>query len=300
MKRSLATLFLLIATTTLFAREKNNADALRRFDAAVAQESVTQLLYALPSTIDPQSDLIELRIVQGNVALISETVALPFDGRKNASLSVLRTHADELKRLRSIEAENAGSLRFIASVDGRVITDAPFAMMDELRAAMSIGSIIGETRSVNSRPAAKLRAQSQAWEPSCVANCEAQYSQCLEWCDPRGSECSQCYEWYNDCLYSCPQVCSEPKSVTTYNVRVPQSSTLVTTSCLKQGTSAPTRWERRSVVSIVYTYQRTEHCNGSYTDVLTGSTYDTQLCWYYTATPCSPSQGLAPLFSGCP
>jgi hypothetical protein len=300
MKRSLATLFLLIATTTLFAREASSTDTLRRFSAELPQESIAQLLYALPPTIDAESDLIELRIVQRNVALITETIALPFEGRENASISVLRTHADELKRLRSIEAENAGSLRFIASVDGRVITDAPFAAMDELSAAQSVGSIIGEARSVSSRPAAKLRAQSQAREPSCVANCDQQYSQCLEWCDPRGSECSLCYGWYNDCLYSCPQVCSEPKSVSTYNVRVPQSSTLVSTSCLKQGINAPTRWERRSVVSIVYTYQRTQHCDGSYTDVLTGSQYETKTCWYYTLTPCSLSQGAAPLISGCP
>lgn len=251
------------------------------------------LLYLLPDLGTGENVAMEIRIVQGKRQLVREVVALPAGVPAGAAVDVLFTHPDELKRLRAIEAKTPGSLRFIALAGGRVVTDEPFANVEASGAKLSTEAAIGEIREIEARPAArKPLARALGKDPDCTYWCDVQQNSCLEWCDPRGDSCTQCYTWYNDCWNQCGDVCSDAYS--NYTTYTPTSTTDLGSRCVANSYPAPfgKRWDRVTVTYTVTNYQRTTHCDGSYTDTPTGSYNTTMTCWKKTNINCGPSDML--------
>src|SRR5215212_3008486 len=248
---------------------------------------VAPLFYVLPALDTKEAAIMDIRIFQGKRELVRETVGLPADIRSGAAVDVLFTHPEEVKRLRAIEAHTPGSLRFLSFIDGRLITDEPFAAIEARGAKTTLDAAIGQVSEVEVKATPKLRV-SAADEDPCWEHCNVQYASCLDWCDPRGDSCTQCEVWYHDCWIECPAPvvpCSEPKSVSYYDVYTQQSAMWYgQASCV-----AGQQWDYITIKYLVTDYQRTEHCDGSHTDTWVGSHYEYVSCWANTHYYCYPT-----------
>ena len=112
-----------------------------------------------------------------------------------------------------------------------------------------------------------------------------------------------CSNQWSTCLHYCPQPCTEPKSVSTYQVWTPTSYAYFGTSgCFSpfHPSSYGTTYEYRYMYYTVTTYQRTEHCDGSYTIVQTGQYNTSGWCWWETYWSCGPTTGYVPYGQLCP
>jgi hypothetical protein len=251
------------------------------------EREVAPLFYVLPDLGTKETAMMEIRILQGKRELVRETVWLPANVRSGAAVDVLFTHPDEIKRLRAIEAQTPGSLRFLSFLAGRLITDEPLADIEARGAKTTMDAAVGQISEVEVKPAPKLRVSANDEDP-CWEHCNVQYASCLDWCDPRGDSCTQCEVWYHDCWIECPAPvvpCSEPKKVSNYDVySVDSAMWYGQWSCV-----AGQQWDYITIRYLVTTYQRTEHCDGSHTDTWVGSRYEYRDCWANTGYYCYPS-----------
>lgn len=256
------------------------------------QREVAPLLYALPALSTNDIAKLEIRIVQVKYQLVRETLTLPASVPAGAAVDVLFTHAEELTRLRAIEANKPGSLRFIALIDGRVVTDEPFANIEAAGKALSLEAAVGRIDEIEVRPTPKPRVRALYKDPACADQCETALNSCLDWCDPRGDSCNQCWSWHWSCWSQCgdlPDPCTEPKSTSTYTTTTYDSSVPYGTGCY-----LGKQWTYYSNRFLVSTYQRTEHCDGSHTDSFIGSYYTYNSCWVNTGYSCYGGSGYAP------
>ncbi|MBV9492653.1 MAG: hypothetical protein JOZ54_00265 [Acidobacteria bacterium] len=272
--------------TTLFAqdqKERTRPEAPIERTAAL-QRDAAPLMYALP-TLGANAATLEIRILQGKRQLVSELVKLPEHVTFGAAVDVLVTHPDQLNRLRSIESETPGSLRFISRVDGRVLTDEPFANIEAASAGLSVESAIGQATQVEVRATPKLRIQANGIgkDPACAEQCDAQLAACLDWCDPRGDSCNQCYSWHYSCWSLCDNVCYEPKAESDYTIKAQINAVANGNTC---HIWTYTKYFRTYEIDH---FHRVTHCDDSYTDTFTGTTYTTDLCYVNTHNSCSPS-----------
>ncbi|HET8772631.1 MAG TPA: hypothetical protein VFP80_02520, partial [Thermoanaerobaculia bacterium] len=263
--RSVSGALLLCLSTAAFAAGRE-AKSMRE---AVPQTAVAPLRYALPPLDSNDESLLEVRILRGKLEVIRTTIALPAGRYDDAIVDLFGTHGAELTKLRDQEAERPGSLRVVATLDGRALPEQPFAQVDSASAELSNAPVTGELRSVDVSASSRRPVQADVayYDPACIEQCDQQYSTCLEWCDPRGDSCTQCDSWYTNCWTQCPIICEEPRSVSTryetvrYSIAGPYF-----TSCAGSfvGASVGQRWN--SVVAVYRTYaiQRTTHCNYSY------------------------------------
>lgn len=256
----------------------------------VKQREVAPLLYVLPSLGTSGRANMEIRILQGKHLLIREVVKLPAGVAAGAAVDVLFTHPDEIKKLRTIEAETPGSLRFISLIEERVITDEPFAAIEAGGAKAALASAVGEIAEVEVKAPPRLRVRANDFyeDDPCWQQCNVSYQSCLEWCDPRGDSCTLCEIWYHDCYIECPSPpasCSEPKSTSTVTSRTPVAAYWAGQSACVFGWE----WDYDAVTYQITIYQRTEHCDGSHTDVAISSYYQTIYCWYQTFYSCYPN-----------
>jgi hypothetical protein len=251
------------------------------------EREAAPLLYVLPELGIKEHATMEIRILQGKRLLIREMVSLPANVAAGRAVDVLFTHPDELKRLRTIEGQTPGSLRFISLIEGRVITDEPLGAIEAQGANASLDSAVGEVAEIEVKPAPRLRLQADSYydEDPCWVDCNSRHDQCLDWCDPRSDECSRCETWYHDCIQWCPVPCSEPRSVSTYKNYYAQSAYWYGQSSCQFGQ----RYDYLVIHYRVDVFQRTEHCDGSHTDVYSYTYYEDVACWNNSYVPCSPS-----------
>jgi hypothetical protein len=119
-------------------------------------------------------------------------------------------------------------------------------------------------------------------EPYCVEGCQIQLDDCYAWADPQGTDYQTCERYYADCVASCPQVCEEPQDQYEY------ATGWVYTGSYNHGTicvsnNAYILWEdffQRSV------YQRTVHCDGTFTDTYLRNETTSAYCKEYIGPGC--------------
>ncbi|HEX7152998.1 MAG TPA: hypothetical protein VF618_16030 [Thermoanaerobaculia bacterium] len=264
------------------------------------ERDAAPLLYALPAIEANETDFLEIRIVEGKHTLVREKIGLPLSIPEGATIDVLYSHPQELTKYRALEAAKPGALRFVAIAAGRLLTDEPFAAIDQKSAQLSVASAIGEIREIKVSGPLKTRTQVEGVvkEPYCQARCDADLDQCLNyWCDPRGDSCSLCYIWYNDCVMMCPDICVDPRSVTTYTTRTVQNVYFYSSAC-HYGFGGGERWDQVSVTYVHNRWERTTNCDGSYTDRWLGSYTSSNLCWSNSGQRCSFPSG-SPGFPRC-
>jgi hypothetical protein len=262
------------------------------------QREVAPLLYLLPSLQTKEPATMEIRILQGKRQLISELVKLPAGVPDGATVDVLFTHPNELKRLRAIETLQPGSLRFVALVAGQAVTSEPFATIEAQGTKLSLSAAVGEISAVEARPAAKTRGGLFVHAlDQCTDDCDAAYTDCLQWCDERSNSCQQCWLDYQACTSNCEPSCTEPKSTSDYN-------TYTVTGVAYYGThgcyspSHPTaygeNYEELYVTVLVTTFHRVVHCDDSYTDTQTNQYTANYWCWNNTHGYCGSSTATPP------
>jgi hypothetical protein len=288
--------------TSLFAGERNRAAEPSEQERATAripaeQPEVAPLLYQLPEMLTNDVVTLQIRILQGKHLRVQEIVDIPPGVQSNATVGVLSAHGEDLAKLREAEARKPGSLRFLVFAGQRLLTDEPFASIDARSTKLSADSAVGEVRQVDFRPEAKapsaVRAEGVGYDQACMDDCQMRLDSCLEWCDPRGDSCNQCYTWYHDCYIFCPTVCTEPKSVKNVTTYSSLGSTYSASVCRYDAFRNPRWFDYRTTRVLVTTWQRTEHCDGSYTDVYVSSYETTTSCWSKSIQSCPfPTNGV--------
>jgi hypothetical protein len=242
----------------------------------------------LPFDLDGVTGGAELSVAvsNGKLDVVRETIVLPNDVAGKATISFLANHEKELGQIRKLAAAKPGTLRFTVSIGERVIADVPFAAADRGSANLAEGgAIVGQstTVDVNIRDPRKIAPTGMQPDPECEAACNDTYVECYYViCDQRG-DCSYCWEDYEYCAASCPQICVEPKSVSTYNTSWQYIGSYNLGNICLQNWYAYIFWED---VERRYVYQRTEHCDGTYTDVLQDTQYRSSFCKQYIGNGC--------------
>lgn len=235
--------------------------------------------------------MLEVRFLHGDVVIAAEIVELDAKRPDRAAMNILNDHQKELLKIRALEAEQHSSVKVQvlgAPVD---VPERSLAEVETRSRMLESVPTVGTTKSVqvslaNARKGSRIAAN---WtpDPECVQGCDDERQFCYEYrCDQRGS-CQYCEDYWRDCYYSCPEVCTEPKDV--YNVY--GNWTYLGTNWL--GTECLDIWPHNGVgtshdswqyVARVNVYRRTEHCDGTYTDVFIGYGYDYYYCytsnWY--------------------
>ena len=266
------------------------------------QREAAPLLYALPALGTSEAQLLEIRIVQAKYWLVRETISLPAGTSAEAVVDVLFTHPAELIRLREIETSKPGSLRFMAMIGERVLTDEPFAEIEARGKLLSPDSAVGEIHTIEARKSPRLRIGAEYKDPVCAEQCDAALASCLDWADPRGSDANLCYSWHWSCWSQCgdlPDPCTEPKSTSTWTANTLVSSTYIGSVCASTYFSGNKYYDRYSRYYQIRHYTRTVHCDDSYTDTLTSTSYETIYCWSPTFYSCPFPVGGTPSPS-CP
>lgn len=307
MKRFVCAFVLLVSCTAAFADEKTRlehsairegqppaGEALRTGERALErgqkERTVAPLLYALPELGDTAETMLELRISNARRTLVRETVMVPAGVPESATIDVLITHGKELERLRALDKTNP--LRFVASIGDRIVTDALFADVDKAGADLSVESAVGIIREIEVKMVDPLRVRSLGDpDPWCAEQCDMIYQECMDRCDQRGDSCARCSDDYNMCYHDCPDVCTEPKSVSNYTVWHPTNwAWYGNQGCFGWSWSANI-YHELYVWYTVTTYQRTEHCDGSYTDTQVGQYNTSGWCWAEQWSSCNNPSG---------
>lgn len=231
---------------------------------------VRPLLVELPD-LGGKPATVVVTIMAGEKTLVRETIAIE-KGAAGSTVRIMAHQGKELEQLRKFEAMQPGTFRIDASIDDRPLPAIAFGEADLKSVELFEGktSVVGATRLVDVSLAAKpkkVATNGMQPDPECEANCYNDYAFCVEYiCDQRAG-CQQCQQWYNDCLYSCPWVCVDPKDVDTFERTVYQGSDYYGMHCLT---------DMRDNQKYVFdtwlahyqqqTVRRTEYCNGSYSE----------------------------------
>lgn len=284
---SLSLVVVLLMSWSAFAGELSKPGE-RIYPEPKKHRDVAPLLYVLPELGNTQPVLMQIHIYQAKHLLVTEIVKLPAFAPAGATVDVLFTHPKELTNLRTIEKETPGSLRFVALVGEKVVTDEPFANIEAGGAGLRMESAVGEIQEVSVTPAPKLRVRAL---DDCSDACDAAYWDCYARCDERGDSCAICSNQWQDCLRYCPQPCTEPKSQSDYTTcQIVAIYYFGEAACFSYSYpyGSGYRYEHYYVVLLCTNYHRVEHCDGSYTDTQTGQYYASYWCWYNTYIPCGP------------
>jgi len=246
-----------------------------------AEHAAAGLPFDLPAGLVSPSETLTVAVSSGPRILVQETIVLPGSLSAAPTISFLAHHQSELAQLRKLAGAEAESLRFSVSARCKVLLDVPFIDADRGSSRLADGELaVGESRSVD----VKLRDPRKGMQPDpdCESACSDAFLECDYYCDHRGS-CSYCNDQYSWCVFQCPQVCVEPKSVhDVYSSWTYIGSYNNGTICIANA-YAYIFWEdveRRNV------YQRTEHCDGSYTDVYKSTQYRSSFCKQYIGPGC--------------
>jgi hypothetical protein len=126
-------------------------------------------------------------IRQEDKVVLSELLIVPPRVDK-ASTVVFFAHAGNLlDRLRKDEAATPGSVTVRITRNGSMFVQTSLSAFEAGTSGL--------------RPAPRsLRITSNS---QCTDDCDATYSDCIAWCDPRGNECATCWDNYSSCTSSC-------------------------------------------------------------------------------------------------
>jgi hypothetical protein len=257
--------------------------------------ALTGLAFQIPEAVDVRNPLV-VTVSVGKKTLASETIALPANSSQGSIISqFLGNHPEELVRVREMNEARPGILRFKVTTGDEALIDVPFSVAEStsMELATLTSSVVGQSQLVNidlSEPR-KLAVLGMQPEPECEAACNATYVECYyEICDQRG-DCSYCWRDYQYCANACPQVCVEPKQVYTWKTNWSTTGSSLQEWCKMPGAY---KYVFRTTTQTRTVYQRTVHCDNTYTDAYQGTEQQQTVCSVYVGGPC----GFAPLWTG--
>jgi hypothetical protein len=257
-----------------------------RFRAAATMPREEPPLY-VATELRARGTKIQVVVLQGQSVVARELLVLDEAVRDGGVvLDILADHPLVLRRVRELEGANPLSVRLRITSDGAPDLERTLAELEtrsrKMNAARGITSRTSLTISLRGP-----RVATDGNDPECNQQCSDAREFCYtDICDPRGS-CYFCEVQYNDCVNTCPDACTEPKDV--YEVYGPWNyygSSYLGTSCFENANIYDNvghlydAWQntyRRNV------YERTEHCDGTYTDTFVGVEYGHSYCYSFVA-----------------
>lgn len=232
-------LALALCATALAARPTLAATPAASPLAGVLTEGGRSLFYQVPAgSLKEARRSFVVRVILDGRPFTEETFHL-----KNAAAAPTVELFALASGLRDQAFEKANRLNHFVTVtvllDGRAVTELSWD--DFVRSSQQLRSgegfhpvvVASEVKSFDSPRVGKpgtrgprpLPTKGVYPEPYCADSCQASLDSCLEWCDPRGDSCTQCYTWYNDCYTQCPMICEDPKEVKDYTTHTVVGST---------------------------------------------------------------------------
>jgi len=295
---SIALVFAVLTLPALAASKPVQA-GVRKPALEVAQSRT--LFYKLTSEQAGQaSGSLQFRVAVNGKPFVEETLTLKPVTIQDAAYELLAKDPDTLGRLYTLSTDGANRIRVTVSLDGSVVQDLSFqeflrynaglrqSRMQPQVADSKVNVLVPRVpppiRGIDGLPTKGVGP-----DPSCVANCDEQYNFCMDNCDQRGS-CTYCSDYYNNCYYSCPQVCTEPKSVhnvtTNEIVSVYYGAWYCFESRFQNDFYDGQYYQDTQYNYKTTTVRRTEHCDGTHTDEVLSVSYATAYCYSPTGLTC--------------
>jgi hypothetical protein len=246
----------------------------------------TGLAFDLPAEAVKPSGKLTVTVLNGVRIYVEETIELPAAFNEAPTIAFLANHPGELERVRKAANARPQAIRFTVALDGKVLVNVPFVEADGGSERLAYGGkVVGQSRSVtvNLRDPLKVALQGMVPDPACQADCDQAFYDCYTYCDERGAGCPWCQTQYSDCLAACPQVCVEPKDV--HYVW----SAWVYTGSYNNGNICISNYYAYILWTDFFQrakYQRTVHCDDTYTDVFQNYEYDSSYCKQYLGPGC--------------
>ncbi len=215
----------------------------------------------------------EIRI-DGRTAL-KDVLRLPLDAA-GGTFELLAGDPQALARLSARAAKAGRHAEISVALDGRTLRTLPFAEFlvynrQFQKELPSLRKPVGETRdfAAESGQAARPSANplAKGWDLNCIANCDTNRDYCYQ-TEPECAGvdyCETCETQWGSCHDAC-WTCEEPKSVSQYTSSWIKSTSWAGGNCLEDVYLNCSWFDFYNLVIESDRYQRTEHCDGSYTD----------------------------------
>jgi hypothetical protein len=229
---------------------------------------------------------------------LQETIFLETAAAEGNAFELLATRPDLRARLADLAARRTKQLEVRVSVDQKTIrsflTYRQFLLYSqalaeagvEPRKAISLVLDPARRGGGNRNPATK----GMQIDPVCADQCQADYQTCVDngGCDY--GDCSRCQSPYDSCIYYCPLVCYEPRSVSSSD-SVQNWNGWTNTGNVGCYKSSPSNFYGVYFVEVAMqrkhtTTTTTTHCDGT-TSTSSSVWYDYWYCWNNSGVSCS-------------
>lgn len=261
------------------------------------------LFFTPPADQLADAQTLEFRIVLNGKPYLEETLRLKRGGV--GAFELLATQPALLDRLYQLATNRANKLNLQVFVDGRAVhefssfqdlvrynRELKIKGFNPLPAPSRVVDHTGSSETAAISPARPMTAKGMQPDPWCADQCYADYDRCYDggWgCDY--GDCSRCQNNLDACLYYCPIVCVDPKSV-----KDTTSTSLVGVNpgfqeCREHW------WENDFYLGEWYTdtlrtfkhttTRRTEYCDGRVEQQVISVSYTYQRCWSRTYLQCN-------------
>ncbi|HEX7154285.1 MAG TPA: hypothetical protein VF618_22545 [Thermoanaerobaculia bacterium] len=236
--------------------------------------------FDLPSSAKGAKE-VTLAVLAGVRVVARETVVLPDALPATPTVTFLSQYPKELAQIRRLDAANHGALRFTVSAGEQILVNVAFQEADG--GSVGTNAAVGVSSKIEMKiPRPRIATDGMEPDPECEQACHDTYVDCYyNICDQRGN-CSYCWTDYQYCAESCPQICVEPKSVSTVTTSWTQIGSYNHGQICVNGYA----YLLIEMVDRRYVYQRTTHCDNSYTDVLQETQYRSRWCKYPLGPGC--------------
>jgi hypothetical protein len=233
-----------------------------------------------------------LEFDRGGKPIVTEQFLLPQDA--SGDLEILARHPALLERIYKLAADKDSRLTLKILVDGRIVRELSFQDLtaesrrlqeDELKPVLLKSKVVDRLAPAPSRPRSSsqegpLLTKGYSPDPACVQDCYDQYAGCSN--ENLCNSCPTCEELQSQCISWCPQICTDPASVSDRTERELVGLQVVGYGCYED------RWEWDFEHGHYYTtyyytfkyttYRRTRYCDGSYSDEVINVTYYSDYC----------------------
>ena len=305
---SAAVLLVAAAAGAQEMRQLRAAERVVQFEGATPEKFVFRaeragegkpMLIAVPKLTGTKEIVVE--VLLGEKTLVRETIELGGEVQERSAVRLLGSQHADLEKLRKIAAVRGDELLVRITAGEREVTRGLFRDLDAAgEKLVGIAPAVGATKVVDvemvlRRDSGNIATNGYVPDPACESQCYADYDFCMiNICDPRGS-CSMCEQWLDDCLYSCPRVCVDPKDVDEFVRTVYLGTQFYGTPCLYDPRDYQAyQWEVWQDFYREETVRRTEYCNGTYNEQVLS--YYNWSRWCYDRLPgwCLSPSGTAP------
>lgn len=260
--------------------------------AALASQSLFLRLNDLPSTGAPRT--LDVEVGLEGKTLASEQFHLA--AASSGDLEILSRHPKLLDRIFQAAAKAGRSLRVTVRLNGTIVQEIPFQdlvvasrqLKEGGLAPLSLPSQVVDPSTPEPRPAQvrsnrrpALLTKGSEPDPECAQSCYDTYGYCSS-VEQVGCECyPHCID---NCLNSCPQICSEPWYVSERTEVEVVSAQAVDYQCYEDWPE----WDFYDghyywIYYVTYKHTRirtTHHCDQSSTDEVLSVTYSYSYCSY--------------------